>query len=298
MGDTTRQGLLSRMAKYRFAYLWISPFFILFAIFGVYPVFYSLALAFFNWPGYGEWKWIGLDNFVILLAQDEYFWQVLWNTIYLWIVIVPLRTLLSLVLAAVFNSPEVKAKALFRVLYILPFVTSSIVVGIIFRVLLEHRGGWLNVTTGLVGIPPVNWLRDVRWSKVSIAMVEMWQSLGYFMIIMLAGLQRIPQDLYEAARIDGAGAVRSFTGITVPLMRPIITFVAVLSTIGVLQIFEVPYVMTQGGPRYSSTTMTYELWLEAFQYSRLGYASSIAFVLFILIMLASLVQYKALDQSE
>jgi ABC-type sugar transport system permease subunit len=286
------------MVKYRIAYLWISPFFILFAIFGVYPVFYSFFLAFHRWPGYGEWKWIGLQNIVLLFTQDDHFWTVLWNTLFLWIVIVPLRTFLSLTLASVFNSSEVRGKEIFRVLYILPFVTSSIVVGIIFRVLLETKGGWVNVATGLFGIPAVNWLRDVRWSKVSVAIVMMWRSLGYFMIIMLAGLQRIPRDLYEAATIDGASVVQSFLRITVPLMKPIVTFVMVISTIQVLQAFEVPYVMTQGGPRYSSTTMTYQLWLEAFQYTRLGYGSAIALILFVVIVATSLVQYRSLERGE
>ena len=174
------------IVKYRHAYLWISPFFILFAIFGVYPVFYSFVLALYRWPGYGPWKWIGLGNFM-LLFQDRHFWQVLWNTAFIWVLVVPLRTLLSLVLASVFNAPEVKAKGIFRVAYILPFVTSTIVVGILFRVLLERDGGWLNVSLGFLGVPPVNWLRDVRWTKISVSLVMMWQTLGYFMMIMLAG---------------------------------------------------------------------------------------------------------------
>jgi ABC-type sugar transport system permease subunit len=290
-------GLWSEIKKYKIAYLWISPFYILFAVFGIYPIFYSFVLSAFRWPGIGAWKFIGIENFV-LLFKDELFWKVLGNTIFLLLAIIPLRTFLALVLAVVFNSPGVRGKQFFRAVYILPFVTSMILISIIFRVLLEYHGGWVNVSLGVLGIPPVNWLRDVGWTKISLSLVIGWRTLGYFMIIMLAGLQRISPELYEAARIDGAGTVQSFLRITVPLMRPIILFVLIISTIGVFQTFEEAFVLTQGGPRYSSTTMTYLLWLQAFQYSRLGYASSVALVLFFFIVLASVVQLRFFREQE
>jgi len=286
-----------KIKKYKIAYLWISPFFILFAIFGVFPIFYSFILAFFSWPGIGEWRFVAFGNFR-LLFNDNHFWQVLINNLVLWIIIIPTRTFLALILAVIFNSPQLKGIKIFRVIYILPFVTSIILISIIFRVLLTFRGGWVNVSLGILGIPSVNWLRDVRWTKISLSIVICWRTIGYYTIIMLAGLQRIPMDLYEAAIVDGANRIHSFFRITIPLMKPITLFVLIISTIEIFQIFEVAFVLTEGGPRYSSTTMTYLLWLEAFQYSRMGYASSLAIIMFVIIVIVSFFQLRIFKQEE
>lgn len=294
--SSNKQSTLRLMLRYWRAYVWISPFFILFAIFGLYPIGYSVVLAFFHWNGIGEWQFAGIQNFKELFT-DRIFWQVLKNNLSLWLYVVPYRTLIALILAAILASPKVRGQSAFRIIYILPYITSMVLVSVVFRVLLGDHGGLVNLMLQTVRIPPVNWLRDARWTKISISMVMTWRTIGYFMVIMIAGLQRIPRHLYEAAMIDGANPVLSFTKITVPLMRPIVAFVVVISTIEIFQTFEVALVLTEGGPRNASTPLTYLLWKQAFQYSRLGYASSLAIIVFIIIAIVSFLQMRLFDKN-
>jgi len=280
------------LQRYGSAYLFISPFFILYAIFGLYPVLYSFALSFHNWAGVGPWKWIGLANYKAFVLQDEVFRIGFLNTVYYWVGLVPGMTFLALVMAVIMNQKGLKLRGLFRTVYILPYITSAVSIAIVFQNLLDDQVGWLNFLLVQVGLSKVPFLRSTEWSKFSVILMVIWKWVGYNMIIMLAGLQSIPEELYEVATIDGAGPVSRFTHVTVPLMRPVILFSAIMSTIGTFNMFTEPYVLTDGGPSYSSSTLNTLLYNTAFRYGRFGAAAALSFIIAALIFVASLLQIR------
>jgi ABC-type sugar transport system permease subunit len=282
------------MMKYRIAYLWVGPFVILFLLFWAWPIIFSFTLSLYRWELIGDPTFIGFQNFKNLIF-DQYYWTALWNTLYYWIIIVPPRTFFALVLAAILNSPYVHGKKFFRAIIVLPFMTAPIFVALLFKVLLADGGGWINVALErFFNLPSIPWLTSESWSKISVSLVEHWNQLGFFMLILLGGLQKIPRDLYEASTIDGATAIRSFISITVPLMLPIVAFVTITSTIEIFALLEAPLLLTEGGPGVSSTTLTLRLWRNAFDYFKLGYASAYAVIIFLLVMSLSIIQLRVL----
>jgi ABC-type sugar transport system permease subunit len=286
--------LWHRIKKNRIAYLWVSPFFILFLVFQAWPVLFTFFLSFHKWELIGDKLFIGARNFTALL-RDDYFWRAFFNNLFYWVAIVPLRTFLVLVVAVVLNSPSVKMKQFFRAAYLLPHLVSAVFIGLLFRVILAEEGGWVNVMLhAVLRIDPIPWLRSVEWSKISVSLMIYWSSFGYFSIVMLGGLQRIPPELYEAAVIDGAGPVRVFAAVTVPLVLPTTLFVVMISTIRTFSIFEGPLMLTNGGPSFSSSPLTLYLFNNAFDYFKLGYASALAVVMFFIVLLFSIVQYSVL----
>lgn len=280
------------LRRYGAAYLFISPFFFLYAIFGLYPVIYSFLLSFHNWSGVGPWQFVGLANYQQYIMNEDVFRKSLVNTAYYWVGQVPAMTLLALVLAVVMNEPRLRFRGLFRTAYVLPYVTSVVSITVIFANLLDDQVGWINFILNSVGLTKVPWLRSVEWSKLSVIVLVVWKWVGYNMLIMLAGLQAIPLEIYEVATIDGAGAVRRFSSITLPLMRPVVMFVAIMSTIGTFNTFAEPYLLTAGGPQYSSTTPAIVLYSTAFLYGRLGAASAISFIMAAMIIAASILQIR------
>ena len=288
------RSLAHRINKYKIAYLWISPFFILFLVFWAYPIVNTFVLSLQRWEIFGPKEFVGFANFEKLVG-DGYFWRALANTLYYWVAIVPLRSFLCLVLAAILSAPSLKFKGFFRAAYLLPHLVSIIFVGVLFRVILAKEGGWVNVALGrLFNLRPIPWLVSTAWSKLSITLMIYWSSMGYFTIIMIGGLQRISQDLYEAARIDGARALRMFFAITVPLAVPTLFFVVMVSTISTFSLFEGPVILTAGGPAFSSTPLTLYLYSNAFDYFKMGYASSLAVVMFVIIIGFSVIQNRVL----
>jgi|YelNatPaOPRAMG01_1025707.scaffolds.fasta_scaffold22396_2 ABC-type sugar transport system permease subunit len=275
--------------KNKMSYIFISPFYILFSIFGLYPLLYGIKLSFYDWHGIGPWKYIGFENYSSLF-KDELFKVSLENTVYFWFTTAIPLTILGLLIAFILNNESLKFRGTFRTIYILPYVTSTIIVGIVFLSLYDQNYGWINLLLKKLGFEPVQWLTSVHWSKPSIVGLVLWKWIGYNMVIMLGGLQGIPRELYEAAKIDGASSFKSFTSITVPLMRPTIIFCMILSTIGTFNMFEEPYILTKGGPEYSSTTLGIYLYNTAFQYGRFGYGASLAIVVSIMIILTSFLQ--------
>jgi len=284
-----------RLKKYRIAYLWISPFFVIFLVFWAWPVIYTFILSLQKWELIGDKKYIAFKNF-LKLFKDEYFWRVMGNTIYYWIAIVPLRTFLVLVLASILNSPDIRMGGYFRATFLLPYLVSTVFIGLLFRVILAGEGGWVNVMlASLIRIEPVPWLVSTEWSKASITLMTYWRSFGYFAVIMLGGLQRISPDLVESAIIDGASSSRIFFKITIPLVLPTIFFVVMISTIRTFSMFEAPFILTAGGPSFSSTPLALYMFNTGFDYFKLGYASAIAVVIFVTILFFSLVQFKVLQ---
>ncbi|ANY67381.1 lactose ABC transporter permease [Paenibacillus sp. BIHB 4019] len=269
-------------------YLFLTPALVLFAIFMGYPILYSLTLSFQTSQG-GELVFTGLDNYAKLFS-DKIFGKALLNTFIILIIQVPLMLFASLLLATLLNSLK-RFKALFRVAFFMPAVTSLIAASIIFSIMLMNDG-ILNQLLGAVGIDPIPWLSHPVWAKVSLIIAMTWRWTGYNMVIYLAGLQNVSESLYEAASIDGATRVRQFFNITIPQLKPIILFTAILSTIGTLQLFEEPYTLTKGGPSDATITIGMYLYQTGFRYFNFGYASTLAYVIVILIGILSYIQFK------
>ena len=282
----TGSGIWAEARRNRHVYLWVLPFVVFFLCVDLYPTLWGFGLSLFKWDGFTPPVFIGAGNFVRIM-HDPLFWTTTWNTLILLLLIVPARTLLALVLAAMINSAIVRRKSLFSAFLMLPNVTATVVVAIIFNVLLITNGGLVNTMLGWVGIPPVRWLDSTEWSKVSLAILNLWKATGYFTLIMLAGLQQIPKVTYEAAQLDGAGPIRSFFSMTIPQMRNVIIFVVIVSTIWMVQNIADAMVLTQGGPTYSSTPLMYFMFIKAFEQFDLGYAAAISLALFVIMALLS-----------
>jgi len=293
-----RTHLWQAIVKNRRAYLYICPFYILFAVFGLYPIIYSFVLSLNRWHSTKPWIFVGLNNYLDLLLKDTVFWTSLWNVVYILLLNVPLMTLLALILAVVLNSQYLKFKDFFRVTYLIPYVTSVLSISIIFYVLFDDYFGLINLGINWIGLPNIHWLTSPFVSKISIVIVVTWKWVGYNMIIALAGLQSIDPQIYDAAKIDGAGRVATFLRITIPMIRPVIMFLLIMSTIGTFNMFTEPYILTDGGPGYSSTTLVLYLYRTSFKFFKLGYGSSIAFLTFLFILIPSLIQVRYMAKRD
>jgi ABC-type sugar transport system permease subunit len=272
-------------------YVFISPFYILFIIFRAFPILFSAFISLTNWRGVGASQFVGLANYHALFA-DPAFFRSLTNVVIIGLGYQPLFLFLALLFATILNARSVRFRTFFRTIYFLPAVTSLVVVGLVFGMLFDFRFGMVNYLLGLVSLPPVEWLTEPIWMRTVIIIAAIWRWTGYEMIIMLAGLQSIPEDLYEAAKVDGAGIVQSFLYVTVPLMRPVILFCVVLSTIGTFNIFDEPYIIftSTGGNREAGLVPGVFLFRAAFEYFKFGYASAFAYVLGAIIVVLSAIQ--------
>jgi lactose/L-arabinose transport system permease protein len=286
-----RNGLWASIKAHRHAYLFISPFYILFAIFGLWPMLFSLYLSFTNWNGRAEIEFTGFSNFQRLM-RDTVFWQSFENGVILFFLYVPAMLLVALVLAVVLNSKYVRGFRIFRTIIFMPFITNMVAAGFAFQILLNQNNGLFNVMLTSVGIPAVPWLESMWGARISLALMITWAWLGYNMVLMLAGLQTIPKDLTEAARVDGANRVQAFIHITIPLMRPIILFATVMSTIGSFGLFTEVMTLTGGGPMNATITPLVKIYNNAFQQFQFGYASTMAYTYFVIIMIFTLVQMR------
>ncbi|MEH7584511.1 sugar ABC transporter permease, partial [Priestia megaterium] len=233
-------------------YLFIAPALLLFALFTIYPIFSSFILSFQSMEG-GKYVFTGLSNYTRLLG-DDIFWKALGNTGIILIVQVPVMILLALVLANALNSQLLRLKGFFRVSFFLPAVTSLVAYSILFSIILQDEG-IMNTILGFFGIDAIQWLGDPFWAKVSIIVAMTWRWTGYNMVIFLAALQSLSHEVYEAADLDGANRIQKFFHVTVPQLKPVILFATILSTIGTLQLFDVPFNLTKGGPADSTMTL-------------------------------------------
>ncbi|ROU05923.1 carbohydrate ABC transporter permease [Lysobacter enzymogenes] len=250
------------------------------------PVLAALALSLTDFDIYSlahieNLRFVAFDNYLGLL-RNPLFWKALGNTLYFVAVGVPLSIAVSLGAALLLNSKLGVFKPFFRTAFFAPVVTTVVAVAVIWRYLLHTRYGLINWGLSGLGIDPVDWLGDPRWAMPSIIVFAVWKNFGYNMIIFLAGLQAIPEDLYEAARIDGASATRQFRHITLPILGPVLLMVSILTLAGYFQLFAEPYVMTQGGPLQSTVSVLYLMYEEGFKWWNLGNASAVAFLLFVL----------------
>jgi multiple sugar transport system permease protein len=278
------------------AWFFLAPALALIGIFFFLPVAAALVLSVTDFDLYGianpaNTRFIGLQNYVRLLHTPD-FWSALKNTFYFAFVGGPLTIAVALGAALLLSSKLVRFKGFFRTIYFTPFVTTLVAVAIVWRYLYHTRYGLFNYGLAHLGIAPIDWLGDPHWAMPAIILMAVWKGFGYNMLIFIAGLQAIPDELYDAAEIDGAGPFRRFFSITLPMLAPTLVFVAVITMIGYFQLFAEPYVMTQGGPLRSTTSVVLLMYEEGFRWWRMGYAASIAFVLFIVILLATLVQFR------
>ena len=281
--------------KVRWPYLFISPFYILFLIFGVYPILFSFYLSFTEWKGLGPIKFVALRNFELLL-KDKVFWQSMTNGVILFFLYVPIMTFLALVLAVILNSKRVRGFRFFRTLLFIPYIMNIVAAGFTFRLMLNQKYGLVNAMLEIFNIPPVPWLESVWGGRISLCLLVIWAWLGYNMVIMLAGLQTIPSELTEAALIDGASSTQAFFYVTIPLMRPGILFSVVLSTMGSFNLFSEIYNLTGGGPINATITPVIVIFNQAFGNFRLGYASAMAYLYFIILFALTLLQFRYFGQ--
>ncbi len=298
--QTGKYGSLWReIYRNKVIYLFISPFYILFAIFGLFPILFSFYLAFQKWDGIGEMQFVGLDQFRYLIT-DTVFWKAIWNTLEIWIYSTIPMLFFALVIAFLLNSAFLRYRNLYRIAYFLPNVTSIVAVAIIFGTLFGNTYGFLNFILTSFGLEPIEWLNSRFWLKIAIASMIVWRWTGYNAIIYLAGLQSIPTVLYEAARIDGASTVQTFFRITIPLLRPVILFTVITSTIGGMQIFTEPQILVGngGGPNAEGMTIVLYLYQQAFTKNLFGYGSAVAWGLFVVIAVFSFINWKIVQRPE
>ncbi|MFC4599904.1 carbohydrate ABC transporter permease [Cohnella hongkongensis] len=271
-------------------YLFFSPGLIGFLVFMGFPIVYSLYLSFTSYNIYSPPKWIGLLNYKIMFTQDPLFFKSLVNTLYYVALSVPLNTVLGVLVAVLMNQKAFGIRV-FRTIYFLPSVVSGVAVALLWQWILDGNFGLLNTFLANFGIVGPGWLTDELWSKPSMVLMNLW-AVGGTMIIYLAGLQGVPRSLYEAAIVDGAGRIRQFWNITIPMLTPTIFFNVIMGVLGGFQVFIQAYIMTGGGP--NNSTMFYALYLynKAFKDLQMGYASALAWVLLLIAMALTLVILK------
>lgn len=253
------------------------------------PIVVSFFLSFTDWDALGAPNLVGLRNFV-QLAHDPTFYRALWNTIYYTVVSVPLGMLLSLALAMALNR-AIPGVGFYRTLVLIPVISSTVATALLWGLMLDPYIGLANHLLRLVGLPASGWLTDTKMAMPAIILMSVWKGLGYNMVLFLAGLQGIPPELREAARIDGAGRWKEFVNITLPMLSPTTFFVLVISVISSFQVFDQTWVLTKGGPQEATITLVYYVYQTGFQQLRMGYASAIAYVLFFMTLIVVMIQW-------
>ncbi|BBI32936.1 carbohydrate ABC transporter permease [Cohnella abietis] len=291
-------GLLKEIYKSRTLYLFISPFYILFLVFSVFPIIFSIYLSFHKWDGIGSMSSVGFNNFNYMF-HDPNFWQAMINNIAIWLLANGPMLVCALVIAYVINLSIVKFKGFFRIAFFLPNITAMVAVVIIFQSMFGNEYGLINFFLEKLGLDKIAWFNSSTGVRVVIALMIAWRYLGYNAIIYLSGLQRIPKDLYEAANLDGATMFQTFTKITLPMLRSIILFSVMMSTIGGFQIFTEPQVLAGNQSPYpGSETIVLYMFREGFVYQNYGYAAAVSWVLFVIIGLISVLNWKLFNKSD
>jgi ABC-type sugar transport system permease subunit len=270
-------------------YMFVAPFFLLFAAFFLFPVIYSLVLSFQEQTGLSRPRWVGVGNYTALL-QDPRFLKSVLNTTYFALGSIFIQLPLAFALALAFNSQfSQHLTQLFRVSFFFPVLTSSVVVSLIFVLVLDTEYGMLNAGLQTIGVDKVPWLTSTRWAMPAIILLGVWRWSGINAFYFLAGLKGIPNSLLEAAMIDGANAWQTLIHVVLPLLRPVTMFVVIQSIIGSYALFAEPFLLTGGGPADATLTVSMYLYMTGFRFFRLGYASSIAYTLVLIILTLSVI---------
>lgn len=290
------------MKRNKVAYAYITPFYVLFIIFGLFPIISGFMLSFTNWDGFGDMNFIGLRNYVRLLS-DPLFWRALENTIYIGIYAHIFILFGGLVLAYVLNSTLIKIKNTFKLAFFLPVVTSAVAISIIFQSIFGLHFGLINYVLEFMGFTKIDWWGGAgNYIKIAIIILFSWRWIGWNMVIYIAGMQGISNDIYEAATIDGATHTQVFFRITIPLLKPIILFTLIQSTIGTINLFTEPFLLTGsllgGAGNQGLTVMMYLLRMAPYGDNFYGYASAVAYVLTTIIILVSVINIKFFEPDD
>jgi ABC-type sugar transport system permease subunit len=286
----TRKALHKKMRDNLVGYSFIAPALIGFLAFTLLPVLAAFVIGFLNWDLLTPPTWAGFKNYTALF-QDEVFLISLRNTV-MWVVYyVPASIVLSLILALAMNMP-LRGITAFRAMLYIPVISPLLAVALLFVWLFNPDFGLINFVLSKIGVPPIGWLTDEHLALPSIAIMAVWKNAGWNMLIFLAALQGIPRHLYEAADLDGATKWQKFRNVTFPLLAPATFFIVIMSFIGAFQVFGEIYIMTNGGPGYSTHTLAYYLWSNAFKFNKMGYAGAISMVMFLLILLVTVLQNR------
>lgn len=276
-------------------YLFLLPNLIGFLAFMLIPVLFSFGISFTNWDGFGDMKFIGLKNYIDLFS-DETFRISLFNTVYFTLLSVPVTMVLALIVAIMLNK-KLKGIKFFRAAFFMPYVTATIAVSAVWQLLYHPTRGPINAFLSNLGIAnPPGWLSSSEWALEGIIIMTIWKMIGYYMVLFLAGLQGIPKYMYEAADIDGATKFQQFKSVTLPMLSPTIFFNVIIGIINSFKVFDQVYSMTQGGPGRSTNVLVYTIFNEAFVKYKFGYASAMAFVLFLLILIITIIQFKGQEK--
>ena len=283
---------ISEFIKKNNGFLYVLPSFLLLVLFSLLPL---CMTGYFSFTEYSVLKppvWIGLDNYKSM-AGDPFFRPAIRNTVIYTLVTVPVQTVLSLVIANLLASRfRGRVGNFFKSALFIPVISSMVLVGTVWKFMLATEGGIINNILGLVGIGKVNWLGRYNLALISVSIVAIWKNVGYFLVIYYAGLMDVPKSLYEAAKVDGASPLQQFLYITVPALKPITYLVITLGTIWSFQVFDLVYTMTGGGPGTATITMVMSIYQSGFKQYKMGYASAMAFVLFLIVIVISILQKK------
>lgn len=281
--------------KWMAAYIFIAPIVILFILFRIYPFFFNFVLSFMKWNVFkNQGTWIGLKNYVNLV-HDRVFFIAVKNTLLYTIVFLPFQITLALAIALLLNT-KFSGRGFCRTVFFMPYVVTLVATAAVWKWLYDPTGGLVNAVLERLGLPTCLWLRESDTALVSVIIYSIWQSVGYSMIILLAGLQAIPQRHYEAAKIDGANRLQSFIHITLPLLIPIILFVLVMMTITSFGVFNQVYIMTGGGPSNATLVLILYTYYQAFEFLKFSYGAAIATVFFIFTLLVAILEFKILGK--
>lgn len=292
--------ITSRFASYTFrralaAHLFVLPAILFFLVWYIYPMLRGIWITFHEWNIVTPPQWVGLKNFETL-ARDEEFWSSVGKTGY-YALSMPLKVVLALILALIMNA-KIPLRGFYRTVYFIPVVTSDLATALIWKWIYDPHFGLIAGVTRPLGFAPIPWLTSSTWAMPAIILYAIWFGMGYIMVLFLAGLQGIAPEYYEAASIDGASDWQQFWSITLPLLRPILLFVLITSMINAAQVFTPAYAMTRGGPAGATRVVGLLIYQTGFEYLKMGYAATMALVMFIILAVAALVQRRLVGQSD
>ncbi len=278
--------------KKKSPYFFIAPFFIMFVIFWIWPIVQSFIWSFTKWDGLSEKKFVGFGNYIALFSEKDFLIS-LKNTILAAAVYIILLLIISLILGFLLNSAVLKGRAFFRTSFFIPVTVSLPVVALIFYIIYAPHNGVLNNIFSFLGMADsINWLGDTKFALWSIVGLRVWRAAGYYTIFVIAGLQAIPRNTVEAGHVDGAGTWQIIRHIILPQLKPIIVYIIIASSIWAFQLFEEPWILTQGGPINATSTVAIHIYRNAFRFFKLGYASASAYVLTMVIMIFAIINLK------
>ena len=279
----------TRWQEAKWAYIFLLPNVVLFAAFTIYPIFASFYYSLNKWDLHSPMEFVGLSNYRALFA-DPIFRKVLFNTFYYTAGVIPFQTALALLIAVGLNQ-KLRFMTVYRAVYFVPVVTSAIAVSLVWQWMYQPQYGVINSMLGFVGIEGPNWLFSRTWAMPAVIIMSIWKNVGYSVVLYLAALQGVPESLHESAMIDGANAWQRFRKITIPMISPTTFFIIVLSVIGSFQSFDQVYILTQGGPSRATSVIAHYLYQNGFQFFAMGYAAAIAYVLFALLLIMTIIQW-------